>query len=194
MSYVVFSEFNLCNLKNAPFIRSFTFLLKFGKCSTYDMGITNCCIGMVRIDCKHLPSMDLSRLHSDYIEGIFLLLVNIYLIEDFDFKFQKSITTKQINRLLELEWIDRMFNPIFLGPPGVGKTYLAIVMGLKAVEAGYKVSFVSMDNLCMCLKLKVYQEKAKVRLISSSLRALSRIPANNKRRSQSVSLVNICSS
>ncbi|RDA73736.1 ATP-binding protein, partial [Hafnia paralvei] len=31
-------------------------------------------------------------------------------IEDFDFNFQRSITSKQMNRLIELEWIDRMFN------------------------------------------------------------------------------------
>lgn len=93
-------------------------------------------------------------------------------IEDFDFNFQKSITTKQINRLIELEWIDRMFNLIFLGPPGVGKTHLAIAMGLKAVEAGYKVSFVSMDSLMHILKTQDISRKSKGKvnsILSSSL-------------------------
>lgn len=93
-------------------------------------------------------------------------------IEDFDFNFQKSITTKQINRLIELEWIDRMFNLIFLGSPGVGKTHLAIAMGLKAVEAGYKVSFVSMDNLMHILKTQDISRKSKGKvnsILSSSL-------------------------
>ncbi|MDD3225644.1 MAG: IS21-like element helper ATPase IstB [Clostridium sp.] len=93
-------------------------------------------------------------------------------IEDFDFKFQKSITQKQVNRLVELEWIDRMYNLIFLGPPGVGKTHLAISLGYKAVEAGYKVSFVSMDKLMHALKTQEISRKSKCkinRILSSSL-------------------------
>lgn len=88
-------------------------------------------------------------------------------IEDFDLNFQKSITTKQINRLLELKWIDRIFNLIFLGPPGVGKTHLAIAMGLKAVEAG-----VSMDNLMHVLETQDISRKSKGKvniILSSSL-------------------------
>lgn len=41
-------------------------------------------------------------------------------IDEFDLNFQKSITQRQVNRLLEMEWIDRIYNLIFLGPPGVG--------------------------------------------------------------------------
>jgi DNA replication protein DnaC len=83
-----------------------------------------------------------------------------------------SITSKHINRLVELEWIDRMFNLIFLGPPGVGKTHLNIAMGLKAVEAGYKVSFVSMDNLMHVLKTQDISRKSKGKvnsILSSSI-------------------------
>lgn len=46
-----------------------------------------------------------------------------------------------------MKWIDRVYNLIFLGPPGVGKTHLAISLGYRAIELGYKVSFVTMDNL-----------------------------------------------
>ncbi|MFL0246234.1 IS21-like element helper ATPase IstB [Candidatus Clostridium stratigraminis] len=93
-------------------------------------------------------------------------------LEEFDFNFQKSITSKQVNRLIKLEWIDRMFNLIFLGPPGVGKTHLAIAMGLKAVKAGYKVSFVSMDNLMHILRTEDISRKSKGKvnsILSSSL-------------------------
>lgn len=93
-------------------------------------------------------------------------------IEDFDLDFQKSITKKQINRLLEMEWIDRMYNLIFLGPPGVGKTHLSISLGYKAVEIGYKVSFVTMDNLMHVLKTHEISRKSKGkmnRILSSSL-------------------------
>jgi DNA replication protein DnaC len=93
-------------------------------------------------------------------------------IEDFDMGFQKSITQKQINRLLEMEWIDRMYNLIFLGPPGVGKTHIAISLGFKAVELGYRVSFISMDNLMHTLKTQEISRKSKGkmnRILSSSL-------------------------
>ena len=50
-------------------------------------------------------------------------------IEDFNFAFQRSITKKHINKLLEMEWIDRMYNLIFLGPPGLGKTHISIALG-----------------------------------------------------------------
>lgn len=82
-------------------------------------------------------------------------------IEDFDLGFQPVITQKQINRLLELEWIDRMYNLIFLGPPGVGKTHISIALGVKAVEAGYNVSFTTMDNLMYCLKTKEISRNSK---------------------------------
>lgn len=93
-------------------------------------------------------------------------------IENFDFNFQKSITRKQINRLLEMDWIDRMYNLIFLGPPGVGKTHLAISLGYKAIEDGYKVSFVSMDKLMHLLKTKEISRSSKGKMnkiLSSSL-------------------------
>jgi len=93
-------------------------------------------------------------------------------IEEFDLNFQRSITQKQINRLLEMDWIDRMYNLIFLGPPGVGKTHLSISLGYKAVLAGYKVSFVSMDNLMKVLKTQDISRKSKSkinRILSSNL-------------------------
>jgi len=82
-------------------------------------------------------------------------------IEDFDLNFQQVLSQKQINRLLELEWIDRLYNLIFLGPPGVGKTHISIALGVKAVEAGYNVSFTSMDNLMYCLKTKDISRNSK---------------------------------
>ncbi len=91
-------------------------------------------------------------------------------MEDFDINFQQVITQKQINRLLELEWIDRMYNLIFLGPPGVGKTHISISLGIKAIEAGYNVSFTTMDNLMYCLKTKEIsrRSKSKINRIQSS--------------------------
>lgn len=85
-------------------------------------------------------------------------------IEEFDTEFQKSITKKQINRLIEMDWIDNLYNLIFLGPPGVGKTHLAIALGYKAVEMGYKVSFTSMDRLMYYLKTQDISRKSKSKI------------------------------
>ena len=93
-------------------------------------------------------------------------------IEDFDFDFQRSITKKQVNKLLEMEWIDRIYNLIFLGPPGLGKTHISIALGYRAIEMGYKVSFVTMDSLMHSLKTQEISRKSKGkinRILSSSL-------------------------
>lgn len=93
-------------------------------------------------------------------------------IEDFDFNFQKSITKKQVNRLLEMDWIDRIYNLIFLGPPGLGKTHISIALGYRAAEMGYKVSFVTMDSLMHALKTQEISRNSKGkmnRILSSSL-------------------------
>lgn len=93
-------------------------------------------------------------------------------IEDFDFDFQKSITKKHINMLLEMDWIDRLYNLIFLGPPGLGKTHISISLGYRAIEMGYKVSFVTMDSLMHVLKTHEISKKSKGkmnRILSSSL-------------------------
>lgn len=85
-------------------------------------------------------------------------------IDNFDFKFHKSITKKQINKLLEMTWVEMVYSLIFLGPPGVRKTHLSIALGYKAVEMGYKVSFVSMDNLVYSLKTQEISRKSKSRI------------------------------
>ncbi|HBV85544.1 MAG TPA: ATP-binding protein [Desulfosporosinus sp.] len=93
-------------------------------------------------------------------------------IEEFDLAFQRSITQRQINSLIEMDWIDRMYNLILLGPPGVGKSHLSIALGYKAVEMGYKVSFTTMDNLMHCLKTQEISRKSKGKInniLSSSL-------------------------
>jgi DNA replication protein DnaC len=93
-------------------------------------------------------------------------------IEEFDIEFQTSITKKQINKLLEMDWIDRMYNLIFLGPPGLGKSHLSISLGYRAIEMGYKVSFVTMDKLMHVLKTQEISRKIKGKInkiLSSSL-------------------------
>lgn len=62
-------------------------------------------------------------------------------LEGFDYRHQTTISKRQINSLLDFQFIDERQNLVFIGPPGVGKTHLAIGIGHKAVDAGYRVLF-----------------------------------------------------
>jgi len=68
-------------------------------------------------------------------------------IEQFDFSFQPSLNEKEIARLGSLTFIETKGNVIFLGPPGVGKTHLAVGLGVKACMAGYRVLFLTVQKL-----------------------------------------------
>ena len=67
--------------------------------------------------------------------------------------------------LFDLDFIRRKENAIFLGPPGVGKTHLAISLAIKACYHGFKVYFTTMDTLMR--KLKETQSKRKAYLTSA---------------------------
>jgi len=62
-------------------------------------------------------------------------------LEDFDLKFQPSIDKASIQEIASLRFIHNAENVVFLGPPGVGKTHLAISLGIEAVKAGFRVNF-----------------------------------------------------
>jgi DNA replication protein DnaC len=68
-------------------------------------------------------------------------------LEQFDFDFQPSLDRRQVRELAGLSFVERAHNVIILGPPGVGKTHLAIALGIKAVEAGYSVLFLTLEAL-----------------------------------------------
>jgi DNA replication protein DnaC len=62
-------------------------------------------------------------------------------LEDYDFKEQPSLDRKAVLNVAELGFLDRAESVIWIGPSGIGKTHLAIGLGLKACEAGYWVRF-----------------------------------------------------
>jgi DNA replication protein DnaC len=68
-------------------------------------------------------------------------------LEAFDFGYQPSIDKKQIQTLASCHYIEHGENIVVLGPPGVGKSHLAVGLGLKAIEAGYRVLFCTAAGL-----------------------------------------------
>jgi DNA replication protein DnaC len=68
-------------------------------------------------------------------------------LDQFDFDFQPSLDRKQVRELAGLSFVERGHNVIILGPPGVGKTHLAIGLAVKAVESGYSVLFLTLEAL-----------------------------------------------
>lgn len=78
-------------------------------------------------------------------------------MEAFDFDFQPSVDRKKMQELAGCVFIERAENVIFLGPPGTGKTHLAVALGMKAIQRGYRTLFVSAASVVTALT-KAYAE------------------------------------
>lgn len=72
-------------------------------------------------------------------------------LESFDFKQQPSLDPKAVRELATGRFIADGENALFLGPPGVGKTHLAVGLGLKACALGYRTAFTTAAALIATL-------------------------------------------
>ena len=72
-------------------------------------------------------------------------------LADFELDFQPSIDRAVIAELSTLRFVEERRNALFLGPPGVGKTHLAIALGIAATEAGYRTYFTTAADLVASL-------------------------------------------
>ena len=68
-------------------------------------------------------------------------------IDDFDFSAQPNIDEALIRDLASCRYTDDATNVLFIGPPGVGKTMLAIALGHAAVDAGYRTYYTTAADL-----------------------------------------------
>ena len=84
--------------------------------------------------------------------GAQISLPAVKMLSDFDFTFQPSIKREQIESLHELGFVERKENVIFLGPPGVGKTHLALSLAIAAAQHGRRVYYGTLADLITSLE------------------------------------------
>lgn len=85
-------------------------------------------------------------------------------IRNFDLAFQKSIDKKIIDELCTLSFVHNAENLILLGPPGVGKTHIAIGVGMEAIKAGFSVYFINSAAMIAQMKQAARQDKLEKKL------------------------------
>ena len=73
-------------------------------------------------------------------------------LEEFEFSFQPDLDVRKIKDLATLSFIETKSNAALLGPPGVGKTHLAVALAVTACRAGYSVYFTSLDDMVRQLR------------------------------------------
>ena len=81
-------------------------------------------------------------------------------IEEYDFSFHPELDKRSVMNLFELSFIQQKENAIFLGPPGVGKSHLAIALAVKAAHFGFSIYFTTMAELMTKLRKDALSERA----------------------------------
>ena len=74
-------------------------------------------------------------------------------IDEYDFSFQPELDKRMIMNLFDLDFLRKRENVFFLGPPGVGKTHLAVALALKAAQMGESIFCTTMYDLMRRLKI-----------------------------------------
>ena len=85
-------------------------------------------------------------------------------INEFDFSFQPSLDKRLIMDLMTLRFIEKAENIIFCGTPGVGKTNLAVSIGIEAAKRRYCVYFISFQDLISQLKKASNENRLETRI------------------------------
>jgi len=68
-------------------------------------------------------------------------------LDEFDpTELESGITSGQLKQLKDLSWLDTCGNILLAGPPGLGKTMIALGLGLHAIDEGYTVCYEKMEN------------------------------------------------
>ncbi|MET9915339.1 IS21-like element helper ATPase IstB [Streptomyces sp. NPDC006476] len=74
-------------------------------------------------------------------------------LDDYDFSFQPELDPRKVKDLASLSFVEEKANVALLGPPGVGKTHIAVALAVAACRAGYSIYFTSLDDMVRNLKV-----------------------------------------
>jgi DNA replication protein DnaC len=85
-------------------------------------------------------------------------------LDQFDFSFQPSINERQVRELATLRFVAHGENVLLLGPPGVGKTHLAIALGVAAIAQSISVYFLTVADLLSLLHRDAKEDRLDHRL------------------------------
>lgn len=84
-------------------------------------------------------------------------------LDNFDYLFQPSVEKVKIEHLALCDFVRQRENVLLFGQPGVGKTHLAVALGVRAIELGYSVIYYTMEELLLQLKRRTDLPVAKQR-------------------------------
>jgi DNA replication protein DnaC len=93
-------------------------------------------------------------------------LTSIKTLAGYDFSFQPSLDRQQILALAELAFVERHQVVHLLGPPGTGKSHLAVALGVEAVKAGHSVHFSTLADLIASLTRAEREQGLRERYLS----------------------------
>lgn len=101
----------------------------------------------------HLLEEEIASRESRRIKNALKLAAFPFLktLDAFDFAFQPSLDKARVMDLAALTFLQRKENVLLLGPPGVGKTHLAIALAVRACQHGASVYFTSLDSMIRAL-------------------------------------------
>ena len=68
-------------------------------------------------------------------------------LDEFDVTFQPELDPKRLAELRSLRFVQNKVSSLILGPPGVGKTHLAVGLAMEALRAGYLVRYMTLDDI-----------------------------------------------
>jgi DNA replication protein DnaC len=73
-------------------------------------------------------------------------------LDEFDASFQPELDPKRLAELKSLRFVEKHLSTLILGPPGVGKTHIAVGLGMEALRRGYMVRYTTLDELVRDLR------------------------------------------